>query len=166
MKMTPVQIEDAKVILENEASFYKKWCELNINRTYTRFPIVYRNLVKDFLDSHYASDANDRQTLCNYFDIIWAKNGDRVSPTPEVQPVKKEIKMSTFAPSVTIKTVTFLNDQDISKLSKEQLLEALMQVEADKEKLNAIKTDNKFLVARQVELTGTLQKIKELLDKE
>jgi hypothetical protein len=166
-KMDQAQIEDARLTLENSGEVYNKWCLLNKQYSFRKSPVIYRNLIRDYLNKLYpTNDIHDRQRICNYLDGIWAKNGDRVPYIEEVEPIEKEIEMNKFAPSVEIKTITFLNNQDITQLSKEQLLDALVQVEADKARLSEVKTANKFLSSRQVQLTATLEKIKALLDKE
>ena len=168
--MTGDELENAKLTLKNDGEFYRWWCDLFKNYAGCEdLPSRCGNLIARGLTGnrlHYGNAA-DREKIRLYLLSTWEVNHVQESNSVsqiQTQP-KKEIKMASFNQSIVIKTVTYLNNTDISTLTSEQLLEALVECEKDLAKFKSVTTQNKTLTAKIASVEETIEKLRVLLDK-
>jgi hypothetical protein len=74
---------------------------------------------------------------------------------------KKEEPMSN---TVEIKTITYINNADVTKLSDEQLIDAIKTIENEIAALKAVKTKSTKITAKIAEAQDTLAKVVAVLD--
>lgn len=79
-----------------------------------------------------------------------------LAPEPE-----KEEPMSN---TVEIKTITYINNVDVTKLTEEQLIDAIKTIEGEITALKAVKTKSTKITAKIAEAENTLAKVVEVLD--
>lgn len=91
-----------------------------------------------------------------------------VSPQPEFQEfpltTEKEEIMNTQTSVVAFETVHYVYGTDVAKMTDDQLVDAIKQVEAEIAKLDVVKTKSKKIDAKKAELNDMLAKIVETLD--
>lgn len=91
-----------------------------------------------------------------------------VSPQPEFQEfpltTEKEEIMNTQTSVVAFETVHYVYGTDVAKMTDDQLVDAIKQVEVEIAKLDVVKTKSKKIDAKKAELNDMLAKIVETLD--
>lgn len=91
-----------------------------------------------------------------------------VSPQPEFQEfpltTEKEEIMNTQTSVVAFETVHYVYGTDVAKMTDDQLIDSIKQVEAEIAKLDVVKTKSKKIDAKKAELNDMLAKIVETLD--
>lgn len=99
----------------------------------------------------------------------WQKNPfdpfeqDSQAAHNETTPSTIETKEETMS-KVTISTITYVNGSDVTKLTDEQLIEAIKQIEGEIEDLGKVKTESKKVAAKIEGLKKTLTEVVAILD--
>jgi hypothetical protein len=73
----------------------------------------------------------------------------------------KEEEMSKL---ITIENLTLINGVDVTKMSDDQLIDAIKTIEAEISALGSVKTTSKKIQAKKEEALATLAKVVEILD--
>jgi hypothetical protein len=101
-------------------------------------------------------------SYCHSNDMGWLAErvtGIKPDHQSETQSTKEEI-VST----IEIKTITYINHEDVSKLTEEALIQWIKSIEVEIENLQAVKTQSTKIQAKIRGLQETLAKVVEILD--
>jgi hypothetical protein len=181
-----LNVAESVLVLKNDGEFYKNWerlvHEIGSNPT-SKEAYRFRTVILSSLKRNHMSSglAEHRETIRieiardwneAHFGILPHQQPTAVpqqQPNP-VSPIKQEENMSNqngiAKQSVEIKTITYLNNVDISTLSKEQLIDAIAQCEADLERLSGLKTQSKAITAKRESIQATIDQLVSILDQE
>ena len=92
---------------------------------------------------------------------------DRLLGLPVVKPqspTQPQATQENTMASIEIKTITYINDADVTKLSDEQLIDAIKKIESEIADLGAVKTESAKIKAKIDNLHETLAKVVAILD--
>lgn len=94
-------------------------------------------------------------------DQVFRRRADPHNTNNQPTEPTQEIPMSN---KVEFKTVTYINNVDVTTLSDEQLIDAVKTIENEISDLGAVKTKSKKIEAKIAEAQTTLAKVVEVLD--
>jgi hypothetical protein len=142
--------------------------ELNIpgvkERAYIRLWILGYMFDADYIRQKFGND----QVFCKHISYCHSNNmgllAERFMGTnPNHQPETQSTKEETVS-SIEIKTITYINDADVSKLTEEALIQWIKSIELEIDNLELVKTQSTKIQAKITGLKETLTKVVEILD--
>ena len=111
---------------------------------------------------------NNYVEFCRTNKMIWLIDNlldlpvVKAKPQPET-PQPETTQEKTMA-SVEIKTITYINDADVTKLTDAQLIDAIKTIEAEVADLSGVKTQSAKIKAKIDSMNETLAKVVAILD--
>lgn len=132
---------------------------------YVRLSVLRYMLSPGEISQRYGNDEEFCKLIsfCHRNDMGWLASRvlGKKFPQPETQPQPK--KENTMA-SIEIKTVTYINDADVTKLTDEQLIDSIKKLEAEYGALESVGTKSIKIEAKKAEIKDTLAKVVAILD--
>jgi hypothetical protein len=134
------------------------------DKVYIRFWVLRYLFETNYIRSKFGNDDIfcEHISYCHSNDMSWLAEvvtGIKPDHQSETQSTKEET-MST----IEIKTITYINDADVSKLTEEALIQWIKSIELEIDNLQAVKTKSTKIQAKITGLQETLAKVVEILD--
>jgi len=134
------------------------------DKVYIRFWVLGYLFETNYIRSKFGNDEIfcKHISYCYSEDMGWLLKGV-MGTGPDHQPKTQSTKEETMS-TIEIKTITYINDADVSKLTEEALIQWIKSIELEIDNLQAVKTKSTKIQAKITGLQETLAKVVEILD--
>ena len=150
------KLDELKLTLENDSHFYHEWIQ---NPDSAKFPML-RKHAKRLSHYLYLSSAECRE-LKDYFV---ARYGEEINARSPAQKLSVIVQSQPEEPIMFFTNKSFLNGQDISKLSNAEIYSAIAAKEAEIARLEQIQNKPKSLQNEIEQAKNDIKALVEYLD--
>jgi hypothetical protein len=151
-----MKLDDLKLTLENDRHFYCDWIE---NPDSAKFPMLRKHAKRC---SHYLYlSSSECRELKEYFAARYADELNARSPPKKESAI---VQSQPEEPIMFFANKSFLNGQDISKLSNAEIYSAIAAKEAEISRLEQIQNKPKSLQNEIEQAKGDIRSLVEFLD--
>lgn len=136
---------------------------------YVRLSVLHYMMSPAEISQRYGNDEGFCKyiSFCHRNDMGWLAKRvlGKEDPQPETQPeTQPQPKKENTMASIELKTVTYINDADVTKLTDEQLISFIKKLEAEYGALESVGTKSIKIEAKKAEIKETLAKVVAILD--